>query len=111
MDWQYQRKSADKCIRYLAGVTDVNNHIFVKPIASQAAVKGEIEAALVRNAELDSEEIRVDVRGDRVTLRGTVQSWLERQRAEEAAWGSPGVADVENLISVNPIRHGTAVMN
>lgn len=103
VDWQYQRKSADRCVRYLAGVTDVNNHIVVKPSADQVAVKTQIEAALLRNAKLDANGIRVDVRGDRVILSGTVQSWVERQEAERAAWGSPGVCDVENLLMVNPV--------
>jgi osmotically-inducible protein OsmY len=105
VDWQYQRKSADKCVRYLAGVTDVNNHIVVKPSANQVAVKSGIESALMRNAKLDANAIRVDVRGDRVILSGTVQSWVEREEAERAAWGSPGVRDVENLLMVNPVSH------
>ncbi len=105
VDWQYQRKSADKCVRYLAGVKDVNNHIIVKPSADRVAVKTQIEAALLRNAKLDANSIRVDIRGDRVILTGTVQSWVERQEAERAAWGSPGVRDVENLLMVNPVSN------
>ncbi|HLH00527.1 MAG TPA: BON domain-containing protein [Bryobacteraceae bacterium] len=46
VDWQYQRKAAGKCVRYLAGVRDVNNHIVVKSDADQLAVKTQIEAAL-----------------------------------------------------------------
>src|SRR5579864_8124310 len=33
--WNYQRKSADQCVRYLAGVKDVNNHIVVTPGADR----------------------------------------------------------------------------
>lgn len=101
--WNYQRESADRSVRYLAGVRDVNNHIVVRPMADHAAVKSEIEAALIRNARLDAEGIRVEVRGERVILSGTVQSWLEREEAERAAWASPGVGDVENELIVNPI--------
>ena len=103
VDWNYQRKSADQSVRYLAGVRDVNNHIVVTPGADQTAVKTHIEAALLRHAQLDADNIRVDVRGDRVILSGTVQSWAEREEAERAAWGSPGVCDVENLLIVNPV--------
>jgi len=38
-----------------------------------------------------------------VILRGTVQSWIEREEAERAAWASPGVGDVENELIVNPV--------
>jgi len=102
VNWNYQRQSADRSVRYLAGVRDVNNHIVVRPRAEKMAVKSQIEAALIRNARLDSEGIRVEVRGDRVFLRGSVQSWIEREEAERAAWTSPGVGEVENELMVNP---------
>jgi osmotically-inducible protein OsmY len=102
-DWQYQRKSAAKCVRYLAGVKDVNNHIVVRPSANRIAVRTQIEAALLRHAQLDAGNIRVDVNGDRVTLRGHVTSWAEREAAERAAWGSAGVREVENLLKVTPV--------
>jgi osmotically-inducible protein OsmY len=103
VNWNYQRQSADRSVRYLAGVRDVNDHIVVVPRAEQVAVKSQIESALVRNARLDADGIRVEVRGDRVFLRGTVQSWIEREEAERAAWASPGVGDVENELIVNPV--------
>jgi len=103
VNWNYQRQSADRSVRYLAGVRDVNNHIVVVPRAEQVAVKSQIEAALIRNARLDAEGVRVEVRGDRVFLRGTVQSWIEREEAERAAWAAPGVGDVENELIVNPV--------
>jgi osmotically-inducible protein OsmY len=103
VNWHYQRQSADRSVRYLAGVRDVNNHIIIRPVAEQIAVRGQIESALIRNARLDAEGIRVEVRGDRVILSGTVQSWLERAEAERAAWASPGVGDVDNALIVNPV--------
>ena len=103
LDWQYQRTSADQCVRYLAGVKDVNDHIVVRPAARRGTVKAQIEAALLRNAQLDANGIQVDVRGNKVILTGNVQSLLEREEAESAAWGAPGVSDVENLLSVNQL--------
>lgn len=101
--WQYQRQLADHAVRYLAGVRDVNDHIVVRPVAEQSVVKGEIEAALVRNARLDASAIRVEVRDNHVILGGTVQSWIEREEVERAAWASPGVCEVDNELIVNPV--------
>lgn len=101
VDWQYQRVSADEGVRYLTGVRDVNNHIVVSPRVHRDVVKAEIEEALLRNAELDADAIRVDTRGDHVILWGNVQSWAEREEAERAAWASPGVCHVDNHITVN----------
>jgi osmotically-inducible protein OsmY len=86
-------------------VKDVNNHIVVRPSADRVAVKTHIEAALMRHAQLDANDIRVNVSGDRVMLSGNVPSWAEREAAERAAWGSPGVRDVENLLEVTPATH------
>jgi osmotically-inducible protein OsmY len=105
VNWNYQRQSADRSVRYLAGVRDVNNHIVVRPVAEQVAVKSQIQAALIRNARLDAERIAVEVRGDCVILSGTVQSLIEREEAERAAWASPGVGDVNNelIVSLVPV--------
>jgi osmotically-inducible protein OsmY len=105
VDSQQQRASARQCIRCLAGVKDVNNHIVVKPGVNRIAVKTRIEAALLRNAQLDANSIHVEVLSDRVILRGTVQSWIEREEAERAAWGAAGVSDVDNALNVNPVSH------
>ena len=101
VNWNYQRQSADRSVRYMAGVRDVNNHIVVRPVAERVAVKSQIQAALIRNARLDADRISVEVRGDRVILSGTVQSWIERDEAERAAWASPGVGEVDDDLVVS----------
>lgn len=102
VDWGYQRKAASAAVQFLAGVRDVNNHIMVKPRADRIGAKAHIEAALLRDAQLDADRIHVDVCGSRLVLTGTVESWVERQAAERAAWATPGVAEVDNLLAVNP---------
>jgi osmotically-inducible protein OsmY len=49
---------------------------------------------------LDANRIAVDVDGSEVTLKGTVSSWIERYEAERAAWNTPGVTSVKNLLTV-----------
>jgi osmotically-inducible protein OsmY len=80
----------------------ITNSIEIKPRATPMEIRRKIEEALRRAAELDANRITVETNGDEVILRGTVRSWAERQEAERAAWLAPGVAKVDNRISVSP---------
>jgi osmotically-inducible protein OsmY len=98
--WQFQKKAAEEAVKQLQGVKGVTNHITIKPLVTSLAVNGKIEAALRRQATLDSRKIHVDVENGKVTLDGTVGSWVERQEAEKVAWSAPGVIQVENNLVI-----------
>jgi osmotically-inducible protein OsmY len=98
--WHYQREAAEQAVRQLRGSKGVINKIVLKPTARADMVQARIEAALRRIAELDAQRITVETRGRKVILRGTVRSWAQRDEAERAAWSAPGVAAVENHITV-----------
>ena len=100
VDWEYQRQTAAGAVRYLMGVKGVRENIAIKSKVSLSAVKSDIEAALKRRAHADAQKISVEVRGADVTLSGTVHSWSERDLATHSAWGTPGVHNVVNNITV-----------
>jgi len=100
VEWQYQKEDAMRAVRRLSGVTGVTNLITVKPRVSPTDLKRQIADALVRSAEIDAGKISVEVRGTTAILRGTVRCFMEKQTAERAAWSAPGIAAVEDLITV-----------
>jgi osmotically-inducible protein OsmY len=102
VEWNYQRERAEEAVRRVRGMKGITNSIEVKPRATPMEIRRKIEEALRRAAELDANHITVEANGDQVILRGTVRSWAERQEAERAAWLAPGIAKVDNRISVNP---------
>jgi osmotically-inducible protein OsmY len=103
VDWQYQRQAATDSVRHLMGVTGVSDKISIKPSlppVSTTAVKSDIEAALKRTSIADAKTISVAVHGSDVTLSGTVHSWDERDIATNSAWGTPGVRNVVDMMTL-----------
>lgn len=100
VEWQFQKSAAENSIKYLMGVKGFTDNIRIKPRVSTADVKAKIESAFARRALIDADQIKVESTEGKITLRGSVHSWDEREQAEQAAWAAPGVSKVENYVTV-----------
>jgi len=78
----------------------VSDQISIKPSVTAKVVKSDIEAALKRTSIADAKKISVAVHGNDVTLSGTVHSWDERNTATKSAWGTPGVHNVVDMMTL-----------
>jgi len=102
VEWYYQKRAAEDAVMVLAGVRGVTNNVTVTSRQVRVEdVKGKIEAALKRSAEVDSKKISVQASDGKVILTGTVRSWIERQDAVSAAWSAPGVMNVVDQIRIH----------
>ena len=101
VQWEYQHTSTRSGASHLSGAIGVSNNITLAPSAQPTAIKDAIEKALMRDAEIDAENIDVSADGGKVTLTGTVTSFNEREEAETAVWRAPGVTSVENNLAVS----------
>jgi len=103
VDWQYQRQAATDSVRALFGVVGVNDQICIRPTINSVtakSVKADIEAALQRSSIADAKKISVTVQGNDVTLSGKVHNWDERDTATNSAWGTPGVRNVIDMMTL-----------
>jgi osmotically-inducible protein OsmY len=103
VQWDFQRRLAERAVRKVTGVKGVLNLIKVEPRVTPMDLKAKIEEALKRSAEVHAKDIVVESDSGVVTLRGRVRSWAEKDEAGKAAWRAPGVREVRNYILVEPI--------
>lgn len=104
--WYFEKTSAEDDIRRLSGIRGITNMIAIKPHIDPADVKSKIDSALKRHAEIDANAIGVSVEnGNKVVLAGTVGTWGERRAVEYAAWSAPGVAAVEDRLTMTGGAH------
>jgi osmotically-inducible protein OsmY len=102
VNWYFEKVAAEEDVRKLSGVRGITNMIAIKPHIGSADVKSKIDSALKRHAEIEANAINVSVQnGNQVVLEGAVDTWGERRAVEDAAWSVPGVASVEDRLTIN----------
>ncbi|TDC39630.1 BON domain-containing protein [Micromonospora sp. 15K316] len=105
VEWEYQRRAAERAVSRLTGVRGVSNGITVRPAvrADGHELAQRIVDALARSRAIESEHVTVRVHGDTVMLTGLVHSIPERAEVERVAWSAPGIREVQNHIAVAPV--------
>jgi osmotically-inducible protein OsmY len=99
--WQYQRDEAEFIAGSVAGVTGVENDVYLTSPAPYAGdVKDSIKKAMRRDAKLDADNIGVETANGTAILTGSVRSWAEHDSAVDAAWAAPGVTDVDDRLHI-----------
>jgi len=100
LEWDFQKEAARKAVEDLLGVEGVINNITLKQTIVPSEIKQKITKAFERLADLDAQNIKVEVDGHKVKLKGKVHSFAERDEARKTAYYAPGVYEVENELEI-----------
>jgi osmotically-inducible protein OsmY len=101
VNWEYERQAAKDAVRFLMGVKGVSDSLVIANPEDSHSVKAEIEAALRRRAKTDLMSVGVEVESGNVTLSGVVDNWWDRELARNSAWGTRGVRNVVDHMTLS----------
>jgi len=104
VDSYWKKVRAEEIASGVKGVSVVINNIEVSTGESvtDQMVQADIASSLERNADVDRENVTIEVDDGEVTLSGTVDSWMAYTEAEEAARYTVGVEAVTNNLQIEP---------
>jgi osmotically-inducible protein OsmY len=102
-----EKRVAETNARVITGVVSVENNITVKhptaaTIPTDDEIAGNVRNMLIWNPILDEDKVDVTVHKGIVRLKGSVDSYWKKLRAEEIALDVRGVMDITNEIVVVP---------
>lgn len=100
VEWNYQKEAAKEAVTNLIGVKGVTNNITIKSQNDNKMNKGALKLALQNHLALDSIDIEIEVSDATITLKGTVESWYQKELAGRIAWKAPGVINVDNELLI-----------
>jgi osmotically-inducible protein OsmY len=98
-----QSEEAVRTLCTLRGITGIRNDIVIQATALHANAKAPIDAALRRNALVDSTRIKAQLVNGMPSLRGTARSRAEYDEAMHAAWAAPGTTSVEDHLIIGTL--------
>ena len=100
VEWNYQKEAAKEAVTNLIGVKGVSNNIDIKSQSLFKIDKTILRLALQNHLGLDSKDIEIEVADSDITLKGTVESWYQKEIAGRIAWKTPGVIIVHNELVI-----------
>jgi osmotically-inducible protein OsmY len=97
-----QKRLCEVLCWWIPGITSVQNLLVVDPPEqdNDEELKDNLITIMEKDVLVNPKKFRIDVRQGMVTLRGHVDSPIEKSAAEKDCWYTPGVVDVVNELSV-----------
>lgn len=97
-----QKRLCEVLCWWIPGVTSIQNLLVIEPPEedNDEELKDNLITIMEKDVLVNPKKFRLDVRQGVVTLRGHVDSPIEKSAAEKDCWYTPGVVDVINELTV-----------
>lgn len=94
---------AEEVVSLVPGVKGITNQLAVVPSRElkDEVIAEKIMKALSRHAEINEESVHVKVEKGRVTLSGSVHSWVAHKAVHETAVRTEGVLEIEDSVVIS----------
>ncbi len=102
VDSAAERQAILEDIRIVPGVIDTIDQLVLRNYVQRtdAELKEAVKHALARDIAVDAVPVTVEAAEGKVVLRGHVDSYAQKNNAEDVAWWTPGVTDVISHLEV-----------
>lgn len=100
LKWKYQKELAGECIGCVDGIKQIENNITVPESISPAINEKDVLAAIYGDHTITT-DIKVEILGNRVILKGSVENVNQKNLVTRLVRTVPGVKDIENFLSVD----------
>ena len=100
LKWKYQKELALECISCVDGIKWIENSIIVPDSITAPIDEKDVLASIYGDHSITT-DIKVEVLGNRVILKGTVESINKKNLVTRLVRSVPGVKEIENFLSVN----------
>ena len=102
VDSAYEKRIARTLAEDVQGVQYVHDDVHVKNFVKRPdnELAEEVRHALLRDAFVEGAQIEVRANNGEIELDGNVPTYSVKKAAQDVAWWTPGVINVENLLLV-----------
>jgi osmotically-inducible protein OsmY len=100
LKWKYQKDLAQECIACIDGIKWIENNILIPDPTAPIIDEKDVLASIYGDYSITT-DIKVEVLGNRVILKGTVESINKKNLVTRLVRAVPGVKEIENFLSVD----------
>ncbi|WP_146171782.1 BON domain-containing protein [Flavobacterium magnum] len=97
LKWKYQKDLAGECISGIDGIKTIENNITVPDTIDAAISEKDVFAAIYGDHSITS-DIRIEIVGNRVILKGSVENVDQKNLVTRLVRTVPGVKEIENFL-------------